>query len=156
MHSNFYLRKGIAYIPTMGKMEKGFYRGVEPVAVVAASNTEELRKALQSTIARGNPTVPMLRRREWPPPVLLKYAGVGSWSAFERGMSLWSISDQDGVFQIAGKSKQPDGMWKDDPELTISFPPGTTIDDVIERMITILQDAARSKPKKSEGLTGRC
>jgi hypothetical protein len=27
------------YLPTMGKMDEGFYRGVEPVADVSASNT---------------------------------------------------------------------------------------------------------------------
>ena len=116
MHCNFYLRKGTVYVPTTGKMDKGFYRGVEPVAVVHASHIEEVRQALQSTIARGNPIVPMLPRREWPPPVLLKYAGVKSWSGFERDMLLWSISQRDGVFQIASKAKQSDGMWKDDPE----------------------------------------
>jgi hypothetical protein len=34
-------------------------------------------------------------------------------------------------------------MWKDDPERTFTFPSAATIDDVIERMIAILQDAAR-------------
>ena len=34
-----YLRKGVVYVPTMGKMDEGFYRGVEPVADVSASNT---------------------------------------------------------------------------------------------------------------------
>jgi len=37
----------------MGKMDEGFYRGVEPVAVVSASNTEEVRQALRATIARA-------------------------------------------------------------------------------------------------------
>jgi hypothetical protein len=44
MHCHLYLRNHIVYIPTMGKMGKGFYRGVEPVAVVSASNTEALRQ----------------------------------------------------------------------------------------------------------------
>jgi hypothetical protein len=34
-------------------------------------------------------------------------------------------------------------MWMDDPEQTFIFPPGSTVDDVVERMIAILQDAAR-------------
>jgi hypothetical protein len=143
MYCDLCLRKGTVYLPTMGKMDKGFYRGVEPVAVVSVSNTEALRQALAATIARGNPDVPMLRRRELPPPVLLKHAGVGNWSTFERGMLLWSITENDGIFQITGQEKQPDRMWRDDPEQTINFPPGSTADDVIERMIAILQDAAR-------------
>jgi hypothetical protein len=138
-----YLRKGTIYIPTMGKMDEGFYRGVEPVAAVPASNTEEVRQALRATIARGNPVVPILRRSEIPPPVLLKYAGVKSWSAFERGMLFWDIKENNGAFRIAGQRKQSDGMWRDDPEQTIAFPPGATVDDVVERMIAILQAAVR-------------
>jgi len=142
MDCELYLRNGTVYLPTMGKMDKGFYRGVEPVAVVSASNIDGVRQALQTTIARGNPIVPLLRRSEWQPPVLLKYAGVKSWSAFERCMSLWTIKEDDAAFQIAGQKKQPNGMWKDDPEQTIVFLSGATVDDVIDRMIAILQDAA--------------
>ena len=141
MNCDVYLRKGILYLPTMGKMEEGFYRGVEPVAVVPISNTTEVREALQTMISRGNPIVPMLRRREIPPPVLLKYAGVKSWSEFERGMKFWNIKDREGVFQILVEAKQPEGFWKPDPKQTITFPAGTKPDDVIDRMITILQSA---------------
>jgi hypothetical protein len=143
MDCELYLRNGTVYLPTMGKMAEGFYRGVEPVAVVPSSNIDGVRQALRATIARGNPIVPMLRRSEWKPPVLLKYAGVRSWSAFERGMSFWTIKSNDTSFQIAGQRKQLNGMWKDDPEQTVIFPSEATVDDVSERMITILRDAAR-------------
>jgi len=142
MNCHVYLRDGIVYVPTMGKMDKGFYRGVEPVAVVSASNIEAVRQSLQAALARGNPIVPVLRRREWPPPILLKYAGVKSWSAFERGMQFWTINGENGGFRIAGQKKQPDRMWRDDPEQKIAFPPGTTIDAVVERMIEIIQQSA--------------
>ncbi len=143
MYYQVYLRNGTVYVPTTGMMDKGFYRGIEPVAVISASNTEDLRRALAATIARGNPIVPMLQRREWPPPVVLKYAGVKSWSAFERGMTLWGIEENNQTFEIIGKRKKPDGATVDDPEQTITFPPGTPADSVIERMIAILQAAAR-------------
>ena len=144
MNCELYLRNGTVYLPTMGKMAEGFYRGVEPVAVVSVSDINDVRQALQATTARGNPIVPMLRRSEWKPPVLLKYARVRSWSAFERGMLFWTIKSNDTSFQIAGQKKQPNGMWNDDPEQTLIFPTGATVDDVIERMITILQDAERT------------
>jgi hypothetical protein len=34
-------------------------------------------------------------------------------------------------------------MWRDDPEQTILFPPGTSVEIVIDRMVAILQEAAR-------------
>lgn len=143
MICDIYLRNGIIYIPTMGKMDKGFYRGIDPVAVVPASNAGALRHELANAIARGNPHVPMLRRREWPPPILLKYAGVKSWSAFERGMRLWSITEREGKFQIAEQKKQVDRMWRDDPDQLVNFPSGALVDEVVDRMVAILQDAAR-------------
>jgi hypothetical protein len=143
MTYGIYLRKVTVYLPTMGKMDKGFYRAVEPVAVVSVSNIEGVRSALLATIARGNPIVPMLPRSDWPPPILLKYAGVKSWSAFERGMLFWDITENKNIFQIAGQRKQPDGMWRDDPEQAITFPLGAAVDFVVDRMITMLQDAAR-------------
>jgi hypothetical protein len=144
MNCHIYLRNGIVYVPTMGRMDRGFYRGVEPVAVVPVSNTEGLRRALAETIARGNPDVPMLRRNEWPPPVLLKYAGVKTWSTFERDMSLWDIKQDAGSFRIESNSKRANGMWLEDPKKTITFAPGTSVDDVVERMITIVEEAART------------
>jgi hypothetical protein len=143
MNCHLYLRNGIVYLPTMGIMDKGFYRGVEPVAVVSMTDIKALREALIATMNRGNPSVPMLRRRDWSPPILLKYAGVRSWSTFERGMRLWDIKEKDGIFQIAVNTKRPNGMWLEDPERTIAFPSGTQVDDVVDRMIAILQEATR-------------
>jgi hypothetical protein len=143
LNCNVYLRKGIVYLPTMGKMSKGFYRGVEPVAVVSVANVGDLRKALAAMIVRGNPRVPMLRRREWRPPILLNYAGVKYWSAFERGMCFWSLERRDGIFQIAVQMRHPDRMWRDDPDQLVAFPPGASTDEVVDRMVAILQDVAR-------------
>ena len=53
MYCHLYLRNGTVYVPTMGKMDKGFYRDIEPVAVVSAANIEAVRQALADAIARG-------------------------------------------------------------------------------------------------------
>ena len=42
------------------------------------------------------PTVEDARK----PPVMLKYTGDKSWSAFMRGATCWSIYEEDGIFQI--------------------------------------------------------
>jgi len=143
MYCHFYLRNGTVYVPTMGMMEKGFYRGIEPVAVVSVTNADALREALAATIARGNPVVPKLRRREWPPPVVLKYAGVKSWSGFERGMMLWSIEEKDGVWKVIGKRQSSDGAMVDDPDQMTTFPVRASVEDVIGRAVSIVQHAGR-------------
>jgi hypothetical protein len=127
----------------MGKMGEGFYRGIEPVAVVAVQDTDGLREALIATITRGNPDVPMLKRRDWPPPVTLKYAKVKTWSAFERGLLLWGLEEKDSIFVIDNYAKSPNGMWVKAPEKRIIFPAETSVSEVVDRMITTLQESAR-------------
>lgn len=143
MHCQVYLRKGTVYLPTLGIVEKGFYRGVEPVTVVSVTNTEALRQALSATIGRGNPTVPRLRRSEYPPPVLLKYAGVKTWSAFDSDTSLWTVSEEGGRFVIVGYRKLPTGESVQNKDEKIEFPVGSSVDAIVDRMIGILQEANR-------------
>jgi hypothetical protein len=52
------------------------------------------------------------------------------------------VKKQDGTFRIAEQMKQADRMWRDDPDQIVTFPPGTSVDEVIDRMVAILQDAA--------------
>jgi hypothetical protein len=117
---------------------------VEPVAAIAASDTAAVRQALLDTIARGNPPTPHYQRGTYPQPVVLKYAGVKTWSAFARGTLNWTIKEKDGKYQIVGYKMHPDG-WVEDPEQITSFPEGTTLDDVIDRAIEIVQEAARQQ-----------
>jgi hypothetical protein len=138
-----YLRDGIVYVPTVAMREGGpVYTDIEPVAVVPATNTEALRRALLEAIGRKNIVVPVPKGK-WPAPILLKYAGVRSWSAFARNASLWSIEEEGGVFQIVGYRKHPKGYWEQDPGQKTHFPAGSTVDEVVDRMIVILRDAAR-------------
>src|SRR5580704_16895643 len=138
-----YLRNGVVYVPTVVKLQTGAYVGVEPVAVTSVANTDGLRRAFLDTIARGNAVVPPPPKDNWPPPVLLKYAGAKTWSAFARGTSVWKIEEEDGIYQIVAYRNHPDGYWVPDSEQKIDFPPGSRIEMVIGRMIAILQDAAR-------------
>lgn len=141
MHCHLYLRKGTVFIPTSGNVHKGLYRDIEPVAVASASNADAVRQALQVTIARGNPPTPHYPRGSYPQPVVVKYAGVKSGGAFARSASPWSIKEKDGIYQIVAYRMHPDG-WVEDTNRTIKFPPSATVDEVVDRMIAILQDAA--------------
>jgi hypothetical protein len=138
-----YLRKGILLVPTTGRVEgEIILRDIEPVEVVPISNTEAVRQALRATIARGNPAIPNFPPGKHPPPVVLKYAGVKTWSAFARDARSWTIGEKYGTYYISGYRKHAKGYGVEDPEQTIEFPAGTAVEDVIDRMIAILQDAA--------------
>jgi hypothetical protein len=146
MRWGLYLRKQVVLVPTTGKLDgEPVYREMEPVEVVPLSNTDDVREALHSAVARGNPPAPRYSPGNFPPPVVLRYAGVKSWSAFERGTLTWTIEQTDGTYQIVGYRHHPrKGYWEPDPEQKIELPRHSTVDDVIERMIAILQDAAQA------------
>ena len=146
MLSHFYLRNGTVYIPTVVRLETGAYQDIDPVAVVAVVNSEGLQHALSDAINRKNMVVPPPQKDNWPPPVLLKYAGVKTWSAFMRGASVWSIEKIEENYQITGYRTHPKGYWAPDLAQKIDFSPESSLDTVVDRMIAILQEAAR-KPK---------
>ena len=58
-------------------------------------------------------------------------------------MEFWTIKEKDGIFQIAGQSKRDDGGWRTDLDRTIDFPLNTTTDDVVDRMIAIVQEEVK-------------
>jgi hypothetical protein len=138
-----YLKKGIVYLPTTVNQGTARYMDVEPVTVVPVADTEGLRCALRNTIPKQNPFVAPSVEDARKPPVMLKYTGDKSWSAFMRGTSPWSIYEKDGKYQIEGYRIHRKGYWEQDPDQRIELPPGTPLDEVIDRMIAILQDAAR-------------
>lgn len=142
LHS--YLKNGIVYVPTVAKLTTGAYVDIDPVAVESVANATGLRRAFSEANARKNPVVSPPPKGKWPPPVLLNYARVKSWSAFAAGASMWSIKEADGDYQIVGYRDHPDGYWVPNPDQTIDFPRGTKIDTVIDRVIAILQEAART------------
>jgi hypothetical protein len=138
------LKDGIAYVPTVVKTEAGFYMQAEPVAVIPAGHTAALRHALHAVMAKGNEIVPTPKRNAYPAPVLPKYAGANNWSVFKKGSSEWSIREENANYQIIPYRNDPHGSetWIEDNARKIKFSPGTTREQVIDRMIGILQDAA--------------
>ncbi len=141
---HIYLKNNVVYVPAVVQLTTGAYLDVEPVAVEPVANADGLRLALLQTIARGNSTVSPPAKGKWPAPVLLQYARAKSWSDFARGASMWSI-EQNETYRIIGYRKHPDGYWTPDAGETISFPLGSKVDLVIDRMIAALQDAARKQ-----------
>jgi hypothetical protein len=112
---------------------------VEPVAVVPVSNTDALRTALQETIKRGNPIMTYDRTA---PSTFCKYPGVKSWSAFARNASLWVMNETDGVLRIEPNTRDSNGAFTPNKDAVETLPAGSTVDDLIRRMIAIVQDAA--------------
>lgn len=145
MYCHIYLRNGTIYVPTVAKTEAGFYMNVEPVAVVSVANGEGLRNALDDALARGNALVPTPKRNAYPPSLLPKYAGVKTDRAFMQGASHWAIDIREGNYSIVGYRIHKDGYWVEDATSKIDLSPSSTVEDVVKRMIAILQQVDTPK-----------
>ena len=143
-----YLREGTVYAPTVvRRASEPVYNIIEPIAVVPLNDPDAVRVALLNSLDRGNAIVPDPNPRDRDaPPAILKYARVRSWSAFFRTAFSWSITQEDGVYQIQGHRKHPKGYWEEDQSQKIQFLRQATRQDVLDRMLAILQETARAAP----------
>jgi hypothetical protein len=143
-----YLREGTVYVPTVVRRASSpIYNIIEPIPVVPLNNPDAVRAALLNSLNRGNAIVPDPDPRDRDaPPAILKYARVRSWSAFFRTAFSWSITQEDGVYQIQGHRKHPKGSWEEDQSQKVQFPRQATHQDVIDRILAILRETARAAP----------
>jgi hypothetical protein len=139
------LYNGIVHIPT--SYRSGFFVEDAPVESVPVEQTERLRLAILTVIERGNPPISraeanaLVGRKDHP---LLKAARARSWYALDRQTKgLWSLADNDGFYQIrVDQPMQPRG-WHEDKTKRVQFSPGTPVDDVIDRLIAMIQECAQ-------------
>lgn len=145
MFCEYFLKKGLVLIPTLAKVRGGPHWVVEPVVVVPVSDTVALRGALSDALARGNPVIPKIPpKAEQSEPSALKITGDKSLLSFQRRAMGWWLNERDGIYKIEGLMEKEGyhGGKVTDPDQVETFPPGTSIDAVIDRMISILQAAA--------------
>ena len=142
------LYKGAVYIPTSYVVERdGFFVSNTPLESVPVEQPERMRRAILTTIERGNPPISRDRARvllhsKGDP--LLEAAGVRSWYILDRDTEgLWSIVGKDGIYQIrVDEPMQPRG-WHEDKTKRVEFLPGTPVEEVIDRLIAMIQECAR-------------
>jgi hypothetical protein len=140
---DIYLRRGVVYLPTMAKVLTGGGQEIEPVEKASVSDETALRHAIKETLARGNPVLASYSYADNPDPWVIKSAKVKSFGEFAQGAMLWIMVEKDGVYEIRGQMKRPYKGWVPDPKNKIDLPSGSTSDDWVDRMIIILQAAAR-------------
>jgi hypothetical protein len=141
---HLYLRNGTVYVPTVAQLEAGGHLGpfmdIDPVDVISVTDTEVLQRAINKAISKGNPIVPAPpTRAAFPKPIVLKYANVKSWSAFEKGTLNWTIEEKSGAYQIKPGRRRLDRGWEEDPTKIKSLLPGTTLDEVVRQVVALVQ-----------------
>lgn len=146
MNISLRLYKGIVYIPTSHDVGSFFFEG-DPVGSVPVEQTWGLRQAILTAIEHGNPLISrdqarvFIHSKDSP---LLKATGARSWYILDRGTTgLWSMTDRNGVFQIRVNQPMEPRGWHEDKAGRVEFPPGTPVEDVIGRLIAMIQERAR-------------
>ena len=93
---------------------------------------------LLAAIRQGNPVVSTPTRDNFPRPVMERYCGLKSLSAFERTATHWAISQHDGQFHIYEwrRSERQRGREKAD-ETEVILPGDTPIETVALRAAEI-------------------
>ena len=145
MEISLRLHNGVVHIPT--SYRGGFFIEDAPIESVPVEQTDELRQAILVAIGRGNPPISQddantrVGRKDRP---LLKAAGVRSWYVLDRQTAgLWSSTDRNGVYEIRVDQPMEPRGWHEDKSKRVQFPPGTSVEDVITRLITMIQERAQ-------------
>ena len=132
MYCSFYLRKGVAFIPTTARTEAGYWLGIEPVDVTPVPSAKALHHLLLRAIGRGNPVIRTPGRQNYPQEVMRRYCGMKSFSEFERTAALWTISTRDDSYVIYpwSRSAKHPGAWEEDRGHITTLPSTTPIEEV--------------------------
>lgn len=139
-----YLRQGIVYVPTFGRVPDGAYGMVNPIAAVPLENTDDLRTVLQERFLLGNPTLGVGSSvQDGEGSALLALAGTGSWAAFNRSSTgAWNIANRDdGPKIIPFRFYSKKSGWVPDRDAVISLPAGTTLDAACNHLIEVMRAA---------------
>jgi hypothetical protein len=136
---HLYLRKKTVYVPTVAQTEAGYFMDIDPVEVIPVTESEVIQRAIMAVINKGNPIVATPTRANFPTPVVLKYANVKTWSAFEKGTLSWTIERKSGNYQIRPKPDRGNqGSGEDATQIDL-LPPGTGPDGLARRIIASIQ-----------------
>ena len=147
LHWSVYYADSKVLVPTSVKTTDGVRRIVDPMEVVGVDNAAELKRVILTTIAKGNPIVSHPSQEEMSKPITFqKKLGFKNYKAFNQRAILWSLDFDDNIYEIIFSNVSKDGRGYDrDMSKTITFPQGTTVEIVIEKLIEIIQQAHHQK-----------
>jgi hypothetical protein len=149
MNISLRLYKGIVHIPTSYIVERnGFFFEGTPLDSVPVEQTEKLRQAILAAMGRDNPPISRAEvgaaLSDSKNSAMLAATRARSWSVLDRQtQGLWSIVDRSGFYEIRVKEPMAPRGWHEDKTKRVQFPSGTSVDEVIERLIAMIQERAR-------------
>jgi hypothetical protein len=141
LHFLFYLRRSKIYIPSIAKDQSGVYIHIEPVSSISVADTLGFEDVFRKLIAQGNPLISNRPRDNKDASPILKVAGVKTFTAFAQGALVWGVDELNGCYTILPYKKGKPRGWVPDRERKIEFPPETAVNEISDRLISMIQDA---------------
>ena len=143
---SIYYAKDLVLVPTSVKSSVGVRMTVDPMEIVHVNSRAELRHAISSIIAKGNPIVSHPSQEEMSKITIHKKLGFNSYKEFNHTAILWAIGLMNNVYEIEFWKVPENGRgYVSDPTKTINFPAGTTTETVVDKLIDIIQETHRQK-----------
>lgn len=136
-----YLRQGVVYVPTLGKIEGGPYRWVAPYSRCQFTEKATLRQLIEDRFRRGNPALEATSATANIFPYRGTVPHVTSWSAFYRESRSWYLREHAGIYRMQGTRPGKKSHEPDPDQLTI-FAETTDVATVCDRLIETLEAAA--------------
>jgi hypothetical protein len=129
-------RTGAVLIPSAAKTEAGFWLSVEPVEVAHADDETSILSGVRKIAALGVRSVPTPARDAFPKPIMLKYAGSKTWSAFVKiHMRIDVEQNADGQFSVQPWRRGESRSYEPDLSAFRVLPIGATLGDAVFEVI---------------------
>jgi hypothetical protein len=138
-------KNGAILIPYNAKTEAGFWISVEPVEIAHADDEASILNGVRKIAALGVITVPTPARDAFPKPIILKYAGSNSWSAFQKIHMLVDLEENaNGQFSVQPWRRAEGRSYEPDLAAFKLLPIGATLGDAVADVIQHIKSVRTS------------
>ena len=136
-----YYANSMILIPTSARTTIGVIIHIDPMVVIDINFIEKMRDAFLQIIEKGNPIISHPSQEELSKvPVFYKKLGFKSHKAFKNQSVAYEIKSINDVYSIElWKAVFSDGSRHDEHKTT-TFPSGTPVETVVDRLIEIIQE----------------
>jgi hypothetical protein len=146
-----YIYEDELLLPTTVNFDNGFFVMQEPVATISLSDRPSIIASIASTLAVGNPRMPMRSPKELFKNFVYKYAGVRSQSKFMEKARHWAIDRTQEGYKITTCRAARGGHWA--KAGVITFADDGSVIEAATRIVDFILESNRSPQDDYERAT---
>ena len=132
-----YLYRNRFLLPTIGEIDTGWYRDIEPVHELPMGDAGALSATLRLLVAAGNPIVVAPAPGNRSKPHVVKRSGANSWRAFEREARAWKVLIEASSARLIPYRLADDGGFEEDTSAAEEFELAKGVDPIARRIVSL-------------------